>query len=395
MCDTLVIVEKDRVLFAKNSDRDANEAQLLEWTPAATHRPGSTLRCTWIEIPQAPRTFATLVSRPFWMWGAEIGANEHGVVIGNEAVFTRQPYARIGLTGMDLVRLALERASSAAMACQVIQGLLRAFGQGGGCGHENRRFTYHNSFLIADPREAYVFETAGSFSAVEKVQGSRTISNGLTIPDFAREHSDSLKTRISACRRRQQRTLSLACQARGPGDLMKALADHGGQAAPSYSLVNGGMASPCMHAGGLLAGSQTTASWVSELRRGGCRHWVTGTAAPCVSLFKPVNIHEPLDLGPAPADTDDGASLWWRHEAFHRRALRDPALTFPLFASRRAAVQEQWLREPPAPQEAFQIADDLLKNWTDQVTLSRPKDRRPWWVRRYWRIRNRGARLNA
>src|SRR5689334_21156449 len=105
MCDTVVVVGDHGVWFAKNSDRAANEAQVLDWQPARHHPPGSMVRCTYLTIPQAPRTHAVLLSRPYWMWGAEMAANEHGVLIGNEAVFTRHSVPRRGLTGMDLLRL--------------------------------------------------------------------------------------------------------------------------------------------------------------------------------------------------------------------------------------------------------------------------------------------------
>jgi ribosome-associated toxin RatA of RatAB toxin-antitoxin module len=393
MCDTAVVVRPDRVLFAKNSDRDPNEAQLLDWQPRRGHSPGASLRCTWIEIPQVAETWAVLLSRPFWMWGAEMGANEHGVVIGNEAVFTRRPLAKTGLLGMDLLRLALERAESAEQAVDVITELLERHGQGGGCGHENRGFRYHNSFLVADAQGAFVVETADRHWVVEPVQGARSISNGLTVPEFAARHADRVRTRISGSAARRACTQSAAEAATGPADMMRMLRDHGpGNPWPRYSRVNGAMSAPCVHAGGRVAASQTTASWVAELRPGEARHWVTATAAPCIGLFKPVRVDEPLDLGPAPDDRADGQSLWWRHERLHRRVLADPErLAAPLVAER-DRLEQRWLADPPPPELAFKEGDALLARWSAALS-PRAADRRPRFVRRYWATRARRAGL--
>lgn len=393
MCDTMVLVEPGRVLFAKNSDRDPNESQFLDWQPARDHLPGTTVRCTWIEIPQVPRTHAVLLSRPFWMWGAEMGANEHGVVIGNEAVFTDQPYAKTGLTGMDLLRLALERSATADEAVTTITDLLDAHGQGGGCGHEDRGFTYHNSFLVADHDHAVVLETAGRRWAVEEVtHGARSISNGLTIAGFADEHADRLRGRVAQCAARRAITERGASAATTAHDLMQILRTHAEDApGPSYALANGAMNAPCMHAGGVLTASQTTASWVGELTADTVRHWATATAAPCTSIFKPVAVGDPLDLGPEPTDEFDANTLWWRHERLHRTVMRDPADLLPTFRNDRDDLERSWVHHPPASAEAFAAADDLERAWTQRVVGQHTADRRPWLVRRYWRLRDERA----
>ncbi len=403
MCDCAVIVEHDRVLFAKNSDRDANEAQVLVWQPAQTHPAGARVSCTWIDIPQVSHTNAVLLSRPFWMWGAEMGANEHGLVIGNEAVFTRQPYGRSGLTGMDLLRLALERANSAQAAVETIVELIATHGQGGGCGHEHRSFTYHNSFLIADPTGALVLETADNQHAVEAVTRRRTISNALTIAPFAQAHSDRIKTQIACGRIRQRRTSHLLADTHDVAGMMRLLRDHGGQAngaprsepaAPQYRWLNGAMQAPCMHAGGRIAASQTTASWVAELSPTGVQHWVTATAAPCISLFKPVSVARPLDLGSDPTDCADDNSLWWRHERLHRRVMQDPSQLARHFTPQRDELEARWLREPPTPEEAFAAGDRHLTQWTNLVAAQAARDTRPRYVRHYWQVRNRRAGLS-
>lgn len=392
MCDTVVRILPGRILFAKNSDRDANEGQSLDFIPAEEQPKGKRLRCTWIEIPEAPRTHALLLSRPYWMWGAEMGTNEHGVVIGNEAVFTKEPVPEVGLTGMDLVRLGLSRGSTKEEAVSEMIRLLETHGQGGRCGHENANFRYFSSFLVADQGGAIVLETSGRSWTTENVSsGSRGISNGLTIPGFADKHSDTIKTYVSACRIRRARIETLGERASDIADMMALLRDHGeGHSEPVYKPHHGAMSAPCMHGGGLLASSQTTASWVSELTENGASHWVTATAAPCLSIFKPVSLDAPLNLGPFPTGRADSASLFWRHERFHRRMMQNPA-KLARYIEERDELEERFLRESTEPREAFRQAEELLERWMGEVGGGSERDGRPWYVRRYWERRNRWA----
>ena len=298
-----------------------------------------------------------------------MGANSHGVVIGNEAVFTRVPYEKEpGLIGMDLLRLGLERADSADAAVTVMTDLLVAHGQGGNGGHTHD-FRYHNSFLVADPTEAWVLETAGREWAARRVEGSASISNAITIGgqfdrsspglvdhavaqkwcagpedfDFATHYSDRIYTRFSDARVRQCRTSDALAAARGRMDVSGAwglLADHGERSdgrtdwSPADHPVGGLMGQTvCSHAGyGPVRVSQTTGSWVSELPAAAApaTHWVTGTAAPCLSVrvpvwFDAVDAAGLPDRGPAPGGAYARGSLWWDHEDVHRTILRDYA----------------------------------------------------------------------
>lgn len=394
MCDTLVSLTDHGVLFAKNSDRDPNEAQRLEWHDAARHPAGSTVHTTWTSIAQVERTNAVLLARPWWMWGAEMGANEHGVVIGNEAVFTNEPMSTgPGLLGMDLLRLALERAGSAPEAADVIVTLLERHGQSGPCSAEHPKFTYHNSFLIADPNGAIVVETAGRRWASETVAGAgRSISNGLTIGGFAEAHADRLRGRVAQCAIRRSVTQRHAERARGVTDLMAALRDNGTMRAPHWSPINGSMRGPNMHAGGLVTASQTVNSWVSDLT-GDAVHWSTGTADPAMSLFIPLRVEEPADPGPRLRNRFDPAARWWRHALLHRRALRDWSAAHRLLADDRDRLERGWLTDPPATPDAREDADRAIEDWTRSIVEADLAETRPWWLRRRWDRWNRESGL--
>lgn len=380
MCDTIVALGNSTqdgcVLFAKNSDRDPNEAHEITLIPAADHAAGAMLKCTYIEIPQVAHTHQVLLSKPFWIWGAEMGSNEFGVTIGNEAVFTRLAYEKKpGLIGMDFLRLGLERARSADEALNVITQLLEQFGQGGNCGYDHE-FYYHNSFLICDPTSAWVLETAGSEWVAEKVQDIRSISNGLTIGvkfdrasknliplaiqkgwckseadfDFKRCYTEPVFTFFADSKKRQSCTTDSLRAIKGritAADMMAVLRTHhdvkDGQFTPGKGLTG---ADVCMHAcTGPIRSSQTAGSMVSELRGNGHNlHWVTGTAAPCTSTFKPVWMDAGIpDSVKAPQKQFDPQTLFWRHELLHREVIKDFPNRIGVITAERDTLEREFI----------------------------------------------------
>lgn len=191
MCDLLCalpVATTGATLFAKNSDRPPGERQVFE--RFGPRRDGGHVRATHVDVPAHPdATLPVFGSRPEWGWGIEQGVNEAGLAAGNATIYTTLDprSAPDGLTGMDLVRLVLERCARAADGVALIERLLAEVGQGGS-GQVGRRRPYWSSFLLADPGEAFVVETSGNEMAVEAVVDVRATSNRTTIPAFDAIH---------------------------------------------------------------------------------------------------------------------------------------------------------------------------------------------------------------
>ena len=286
MCDTLVALPTasatGHTLFAKNSDRPPTESQAIELLDARFD--DQVTQCTHIAVEAlSGPTYACVISRPVWGWGAEHGVNEAGVAIGNEAIYTTLDPRSVppALTGMDLVRLGLERAGSAVEAVAVITDLLERHGQGG-TGHDpsTGAKSYWSSFLVADPTRAFVLETSGQAWALEEVGEVRAISNRTTIPDFDAGHRhprQPVERWVDPRWHASQEVLS-----RRPvtvGALMQHLRSHDSCAEPGWSV--------CMHVDGV---EETTASIVAELRSDGpSTAWML-LGSPCANEYTRVTI---------------------------------------------------------------------------------------------------------
>lgn len=347
MCDTLGRIGKGRSFFAKNSDRSPNEPQILEYHPGKSDQSGM-VQCTYISVPQAQRTHAVLLSRPEWMWGAEMGINEFGLCIGNEAVFTKGAYGQTGLTGMDMVRLALERCATAREALDMIINLLENWDQGGNCGYDHD-FYYDNAFLIMDRTDLYVLETAGKQWVYKRYEAAN-ISNRLSIGadgdgysggkpvDFRKKYTEPVYTTFSGSGRRKAQIQNCLPEVQSVLGCMTALRCH--DRSVKNPFAGGSVSSACMHYGGLV-GDHTTASMVVSLEAGRMVVWSTGTSVPCVSLFKPWLFGTEPVLPVIHPEEAEGKQYWMEAEKFRRNLL---GRQLPEeFYRERDAVQNRWI----------------------------------------------------
>lgn len=379
-CDTFAMTgtyfENGKNLLAKNSDRPLGECQNLVKIQGKTHALGETVACTHLTIAQAPVTYTVLGSRPYWIWGFEMGVNEFGLVIGNEAQGSRcDGEKEEGLLGMDLLRLGLERAKTAREAITVMTELLGQYGQNANASQLFDR-RYENSYLLVDPGEIWLLETAERQWVARMVPDWAAISNCYSIGtafdlaspdveryaaerrwlapgeafDFAKAYTMPAPRQTASVPRwrRLQKLIAQSGSALSRAEVQKILRDHfeGEIIEPRNGACYGGFVSICMHAMTWDA-SQTAASWLvyHDPELGPVCAWAP--SLPCLSVYLPVYLRGdvPGCMGCGGAKFDPN-SLWWVVERLAMAVSVDEGRFAPHVRGKLAELERELAQMP-------------------------------------------------
>ena len=376
MCDTLCAPGQRGMVFAKNSDRPPGEVQIT-WPFGRRASAGCTLRTQYLSIGDTG-AHAALLSCPTWLWGAEHGVNEHGVAIGNERVSTTHDAAAATprLIGMDLVRLGLERARSAVEAVDVLAGLLETCGQGG-IADAARQEAYDSSFLIADPTQAFVLETAGSDYAVAPFPAGVAISNRIVLEDFDRFRDPAEDTAFADVRLAASRRFLASTGSGGltPAATAAHLRDHGTgpwgapgtdgpvHAPPTGVDTDGSGVSVCMHVRGVVV---TTASMIAELpadlAAGAPLRVLVAAGSPCVSIYVPAFPRTAAGPPPFVPVELSGEELWHASAALRQLVEAEPD-ALPAIRETLTPVEDELWAEAEAVLEDPARWDEVGESW--------------------------------
>lgn len=338
MCDTLWKKLNGEIIFAKNSDRSCNEPNLTVFIEGGKQE-SNEVQCTYISIPQVESIYSVLLVKPSWMWGAEMGINQHGVTIGNEAVFTKSKGKKENkLLGMDMLRLALERASTAKQAKEVILELLKTYGQGGNCGY-GKNFYYDNSFLITDASEAFIIETSGKDYVIKDLVDFGNISNRLSLDEeFTKEHTEPIFTFFSGSKERLENGLENIKNANSLKDVFNTLRAHTCDNETKL-FKKGSVKSVCMHQS--VLGDHTTGSMVVHYGKT-ISIWITGSSAPCISIFKPVVFGKAVP--PVFLEQVDSFEYWNTRENLNR-AIFSGYIDVKLYRQKLHKLQDEFIEK--------------------------------------------------
>ncbi|HPN61255.1 MAG TPA: hypothetical protein PLO88_03860, partial [Bacilli bacterium] len=310
-------------------------------------------QCTYLSIGTTEKTHALLLVQPSWMWGGEMGINDCGVAIGNEAVFTKSSKKKQErLLGMDLLRLGLEHGSNAKQAAEIIIHYLETFGQGGNCGFD-KPFYYDNSFLITDGKQALILETAKTDWVLKEVADFGNISNRLSIKqdyqlsskpftNFQKTNTEAIFTFFSQAKARQDCISDALLSAVQLNDIMNILRSHHPRdEAKLYR--KGSVRSVCMHQS--LLGDHTTSSMIVDYHHPTPTIWLTGASSPCLSIYKPCF----LGINIAPIFTDKSASLnYWLEREYLTRAVFAGLIPKESYQSEMKQLQDRFIKEEAA-----------------------------------------------
>ncbi len=198
--------------------------------------------------------------------------------------------------------------------------------------------------------------------------------------------------------------------------MMEFLRDHGGEGTSHRPHRGLFMNKVCMHAAnGLSRASQTTGSLVCHLGGDINTHWITGTAAPCTSVFKPFFFEAGAlpGTGPEPTGRYDEKNLWWRHERLHRAILMDYPARMGLIGTERDKLEKGFIAEGKKlvaevkklsaaerakrlaafSEHCFAEADKAERRWTKAVLDMPPSGGVSLGFRSYWKKQNKKAGL--
>lgn len=344
-CDMVVALGRATVdgqtLFAHSSDRPFGEQQALRRIPGRAYTLGEKVRVQFIELTQARQTHTVVGSQPVGCWGYEHGVNGCGVAIGCTSLATKLRSSRPALLGTDLVRLALERARSAQHAVDLITDLVSCHGLGffSDC---SEPMEADSAFLVADPQEAFLIETAERYWVCQEAKEVRAASDVATVRqdwdriapglagfaieqgwwpgdgtklDFAGAVVEDPMGAASALRRWGRATLLLEQQNGHIDDvfLRRLLADHyEGMRTESDPLRPAPSPVPlCKHP--IPAAVQTTAaSMVAQLQadpNGVPIAWCS-LGVPCTTVWFPILLDGDLPDGCAPTEEGTHGLLW-------------------------------------------------------------------------------------